>query len=116
MLRQKLESQLATLQDRHENEMRKLQDQIAGLADVIKSGNKISAGSNEESRAREVEKAEIASQASQLLLECVEKMRVQQLEEKKSTIAPANNKPAETVNATVKPWVIPKACTFSPIF
>jgi hypothetical protein len=87
VLRQKLESQLATLQDRHENEMRKLQDQIAGLADVIKSGNKISAGSNEESRAREVEKAEIASQASQLLLECVEKMRHQQLEEKKSTIA-----------------------------
>ena len=80
-----------------------LKDQIAGLADVIKSGNKISAGSNEESRAREVEKAEIASQASQLLLECVEKMRHQQLEEKKSTIAPANNKPAETVNATVKP-------------
>jgi hypothetical protein len=67
--------------------MRKLQDQIAGLADVIKSGNKLSAGSNEESRARELEKAEVASQASQLLLECVEKMRVQQLEEKKSTIA-----------------------------
>ena len=54
-----------SLQDRHENEMRKLQEQIAGLARVIKTGDKMSVGSDEESRAREVEKG---------LLECVEKM------------------------------------------
>jgi len=66
-----------SLQDRHENEMRKLQEQIAGLARVIKTGDKMSVGSDEESRAREVEKG---------LLECVEKMRLQQQEEKKNTI------------------------------
>lgn len=61
--------------------MRKLQDQIAGLASVIsarRSGVLHDNGESEQAHAREVEKG---------LLECVEKMRIQQQEEKTNTIA-----------------------------
>ena len=80
---QKLEAQLVALQQRHEKEMQKMQEQVAGLATVIKLGGQKQSEKEEHANGEQAR----ASQVEKDLLACVERMRLQQQEEKKSTIA-----------------------------